>query len=88
MPHRQFVQRAQDSIKGLAADLNLLDQMRNVKRELALIEDRCMFLESIFGRRDPRYTEVHIKRDQLLLRADELVQQWMVQRECLPTAHA
>lgn len=81
-------QRVQQSVQGLAADLSLIDQLDKIRVELTALDNKCAFYENVFGRDHPEYLKVHGERDQLLLRANRLLEEWVKEREHLPTPRA
>lgn len=81
-------QRVQRSVHGLAADLSLIDQLDKVREALTILDNRCAFYENVYGRSHPEYVKVHGERDQLLLKANSLLEQWVKEREHLPTPRA
>lgn len=84
----ESAQRAHKGVQGLAADLSLIDQLDKVRIELTTLDNKCAFYESVYGREHPEYVKVHGERDQLLLRANGLLEQWIKLREHLPTPRA
>lgn len=80
--------RVQQNVQGLAADLDLIDQLDKIRAELVVLDNRCTFLEGVYGRDDQRYKDAHVERDLVLLRADKLIAAWVRDREHLPTPRA
>ena len=85
---RNEQQRAQETVRGLVSDLALIEQLEEIKRALQILDNKCAFFLEVYGRAHPEYIRVHAERDQLLLHADALVQNWINERQHLPAPKA
>lgn len=88
MATKKIADRAEAQFRGLAADLSLLEQLQKVRSEISALDDKCTFVEEVYGRDHKAYRKAHVERDQLLLSADKLVQRWLKERAGGPVADA
>lgn len=68
------------NMRGLLADLALLDMLQGIKVEIAELDNRVLFYESVHGRTSKLYRNACNERDGALLRADSLIQRWVERR--------
>ena len=88
MATRKLTDRADAPFRGLAADLALIEQLHKVRDELLTLDDKCTFVEEVYGRNHKAYRKAHVERDQLLLSTDKLVQKWLKERRHDPPPNA
>jgi hypothetical protein len=81
-------QRVRQAVQALATDLDLIEKLDRVKVELQTLDNRCAFYENVYGRGHVEYQKVHGERDELLLKANRLLEEWIEERKHLPTPHA
>lgn len=82
------VQRIEQQVRGLAAELLLQNELNGLRREIARLDGRCEFLESVHGLRSQQYRDAASERDMLLLQADRLITQWAEKHVSVASAEA
>ena len=75
-------------VRGLAAELLLQNELDALRREIAILDDRCAFYESVHGVRSQTYRDTARERDSLLLQADQLITQWVEKHDGTTAAEA
>ena len=88
MATKKIADRAEEQFRALAADLALIEQLHKVRVALVELDDKCTFMEGVYGRDHKDYRKAHVERDQLLLSADKLVQKWLKERRHDPPPNA
>lgn len=88
MTPKKISERAGEQIRGLTADLELIEKLNKVRTELVALDNKCIFVEGVYGREHAAYRDAHVARDHLLLSADKLVQDWLAARRHEPAPNA
>lgn len=61
----------------LAAELLLHNDLDELRREIARLDNRCEFLASVRGPGSRAYRDAATERDMLLLQGDRIISQWV-----------
>lgn len=76
-PKSRKVAQLEQQIRGLAAELLLQHELNRLRREIERLDERCEFIEHVHGPRSRQYRAVAMERETLLLRADQIITQWV-----------